>query len=175
MIFLKKLIFARALKFENGVFSILGVRGVILPSETFALFNLDMLNSGKKGEKALFEIGLNQGRRAIEMNSRVTKSRSMKVETMVQTVGLSGFGDMKVINANVDKGEAVFRVFNSVVPTELKKLGYSKKKKVDFFLKGIIVAAVEGLSKTSVTCEEVKCMAKGDEYCEFITKPVKKR
>lgn len=45
------------------------------------------------------------------------------------------------------------------------------KKPTGFFISGVITGLCEAFTGTKYITKEVKCVAKGDEYCEYITKP----
>mgnify|MGYP005837255891 CR=1 FL=1 len=62
-----------------------------------------------------------------------------------------------------------FKMFNSPFCSYFKGLG----KATGFLTAGLFAGAFEIYTGESYECEEVKCIAKGDDYCEYVVKPSK--
>jgi predicted hydrocarbon binding protein len=90
-----------------------------------------------------------------------------------------GWGRMELLNCDEEKLEVSFRVYSSIYGEEYT--GYFKSEKVTSYPACPYGYAVEGVlsafskrkdNPTTFFSNEVKCIAKGDEYCEFVVKPL---
>ncbi len=85
----------------------------------------------------------------------------------------AGLGIFKLEKIDPIGGYVTFRVYESF-ECELFK---GSNKPSGHFIRGIIAgwfAAVKGVEITEIEVEEIKCIAKGDDYCEFIARVVGK-
>ncbi len=86
------------------------------------------------------------------------------------TVGLARGGIPEV---NRERGEYIVRVYNSpyaqLPDGKVLKLG----RPACHLLAGIFAGGASRLLERPYMAEETKCIAKGDEYCEFLLKPVR--
>ncbi|MEX2750906.1 MAG: V4R domain-containing protein, partial [Candidatus Freyarchaeota archaeon] len=83
---------------------------------------------------------------------------------------LRGLGDFEMVEFNPDEGFLRFKVFDSLICSQLKELG----KPAGVSIAGIIAGTVEKYTGIEYDAQEVRCLAKGDEYCEYIVRPTKK-
>ncbi|MEM3649598.1 MAG: ATPase domain-containing protein [Candidatus Jordarchaeaceae archaeon] len=83
---------------------------------------------------------------------------------------LRGLGDFEMVEFNPDEGFLRFKVFDSLICSQLKELG----KPAGVSIAGIIAGTVEKYTGREYDAQEVRCLAKGDEYCEYIVRPTKK-
>jgi len=83
--------------------------------------------------------------------------------TLLSSVGLSGYGELKLISLDLQTKTSRARLFNSPVASELT--GYGKP--VDAYMAGCIGRGVKLVFGGDNVCKEVLCVAKGDDYCEF--------
>jgi predicted hydrocarbon binding protein len=171
--FFKKLLFARAIVFSRGAFKIFGIRGVMIPSKTFAMQHYMLLKKDAKAKKVIVDVAKNQGETAVKLARKLQRTSSEMANLMMQTVELMGLGEINLVNPDISTGKAVFKVRNCVVATEYKENKWKAKEPVDYYLRGVIHGAVEELTGKKITCKETKCIARGDQYCEFRTEPVK--
>ncbi len=173
--FFKKLLFAKALVFENGSLKIMGTRALIMPGETFVLEQYNLLKKHPDNAKIIQEMAIKQGHTAVDLAKKFfTGGTKDKVDNMLQSVGLMGLGDVRLVNPDISTGKGVFQVRNSLLVSEYKRMGLKSKKPVDIYLAGAIQGAVEGITGIKVECRETKCEALGDPYCEIESNPVKK-
>jgi predicted hydrocarbon binding protein len=170
MNFFKKLLFARAISFQEGKFSLFGIRGVMIPSKTFAMLQYEVLKKDPDTKEILFDVGRQQAKIAIESAKKMASGSSAIVDLLTNSVSLMGLGKLELINPNIDRGNAVFHVKDSAVASEYKRNKYKAKESVDHYLLGLLHGAVEEITSRTVTSKETKCIAKGDPYCEFVCK-----
>ena len=172
--FFKKLLFARALVFDKGALKVLNVRSIIIPGETFVRQQYEMLKKNPKNDSILKEIGIMQGKSAVELAKKFYQGGTKdKVDNMLQSIGFMGFGEVRLVNPDISTGNAKIQLTNSLVATEYKRLGFKTKKPVDTFMLGVIEGGISDLIGKKVVCKETKCEALGAPYCEIESKPVK--
>ena len=80
----------------------------------------------------------------------------------------SDISKFKVKVMNVKRHHAVFHLKNPFICEQYKKLFGSSKKPIDYYLAGLFAGASHEIIAGKVKCIETKCVAKGDEYCEFV-------
>jgi KaiC/GvpD/RAD55 family RecA-like ATPase len=153
---------------QNGVIDFLGLRMLIVPAEVFPLLSKTLID--KYGYEAGYNLIRSLGK---EMAYVIFKSfaNTFKVTSLEEAVPfyagigtLMGFGEVIVSEFNIEKGVIGFRVPNSSVCTPLKNSG----KNMGAFPEGVIGGTAELFIGPKSNCEEVKCIAKGDEYCEYL-------
>lgn len=81
----------------------------------------------------------------------------------------TGLGSLVLDNCNLEKGPALF-----VGQGLLQGSGGQSDIAVDSFTKGFLAGLVSRLSGVDVNCEEMTCVAKGDEQCTFIVDTARK-
>jgi predicted hydrocarbon binding protein len=171
----KKLLFSRALTFENGKVEMLGLMGVIIPIDILCDFQNEMIK--KIGENKTYEyikfIGKRQGSTAIEHGIKYFGKLSEKfIELEIGLTEILGWGKFKIINADIKNATGKIQVESNFAKEYTKKFGKSKKP-IDFFLTGLIEGFSESFSNRKIICKETKCIGTGNPYCEFIFEPKK--
>ncbi|MEM3587088.1 MAG: V4R domain-containing protein [Candidatus Jordarchaeaceae archaeon] len=118
-----------------------------------------MYQQGKKMPPLLVE--------AFRQQFKIDNLKRM-VESFAKFAELRGYGTFKV---EFDEETNVYKLktFNSPFCSYFKGLG----KNVGFLAAGLIAACFETYTGDKYECEETKCVAKGDDFCEYIVKPSK--
>ncbi len=150
---------------KKGEFSVIGVPAVIISIETFLHLQKDAEKIlGIDGAAVLFyESGKNAGERWI---NRFRKDWGLNDQKFIEAVqnfySELGWGRFEVKEDN-GKG-LVVRVENSFIA-----LGYGDSEvAVCHFLRGYNAGLAEVLKGKDIDAEETKCIAKGDDCCEFV-------
>ncbi len=154
---------------SKGKFSVIEVPAVIVSIETFVNLQKDAENIlGFDGASVLlYEAGKKSGLRWI---NRFSKEWGLKDKKFIESVqnfyAELGWGKFSVEENN--ENELVIRVENSFIAR-----GYGNSEvPVCHFLRGYNAGLAEVLKGRDIDAEEVKCIAKGDECCEFVMKRV---
>ncbi|MCX9009701.1 MAG: 4-vinyl reductase [Candidatus Methanoperedens sp.] len=154
---------------HRGEFSVIGVPAIIVSIETFVHLQKDaekILGTG--GAAVLFyEAGKNAGERWI---NRFRKDWGLKDQRFVEAVqnfyAELGWGKFNIEVNSED--EFVVRVENSFIAR-----GYGNSEvAVCHFLRGYNAGLAEVLKGKDIDAEEVRCIARGDECCEFVMKGI---
>jgi hypothetical protein len=148
----------------------LGVRVIILRAGTFADLQKGVEGTiGREAQAAFYEAGMRAGRGWAKVRLKVWKEWKEKGTTFIKKWGgfhkSAGSGWFKLKEANLDfeKRNAFIRITHSFIAEEYGK----SDAPVCHFLCGYFVGVLQEVFRKKLTCEEVKCTAKGDPYCEF--------
>ena len=166
------------LVFREGSIVFFGYNMIFTPTRTMALIrHLLLENYGDKATDVLYKGGYGHLKHIFGTFSSKFDLSKMDQKTFLdlftpsgQTLGL---GEFKVISLNPKTGLTVLTSNNNPFAQTYKEMYGKQEKGVDDFIRGMIAYLSEAFSKKQATCEETKCIAKGDKYCEFITKPKK--
>ncbi|MEM2046628.1 MAG: V4R domain-containing protein [Candidatus Jordarchaeales archaeon] len=157
---------------EDGALIFKGRRFVFAPGVLFSVSLMGALVErfsrvlGPVGRRAL----VNYGRRlAKELESLGAKG---VLEYYLSLEHLMGFGRNELVEFS--ESRVVYRVYGSLYGEETG--AYFKMKGIEptatcnsgYIVEGILNYFAEKEGKPLFTSEEVKCKAKGDEYCEFV-------
>lgn len=180
--FVKRLIFARQFSLIDGNIEILGLKHIMLSDEAILeLQNIDQSkvysiikdntfkNLGKlhaKAYKALKEVSFTD---ISEFGKKLGSSLGGILKNIEEIYQVYGLGKLSVIDLNNNKKTAVIRVYNSPIAE-----AYLKKSKIKACICTVNSAVLAGmfsyLFNKKIDCMEVKCLAKGSSFCEFICK-----
>lgn len=162
----RKLLMAGQIKFEEGNITFLNSRIVITPAELL----INLMERFKDDEKICLEFYKASRFTHIEgFAEEVSKRYGIKqielAKWLINGANTGGWGVVKFTAEDDFNKMAVIEVRNSV----------SKKVKsyvpVDHFLRGQIAGGASAAFDMNLDCIERKCMATGDDCCEFVIKP----
>ncbi len=153
---------------QNGVIDFLGTRMTLIFSEVFPLLFRILI------DKFDYEEGYNLVRSLGKEMAHLITSRlrnKFKITGMKDAVPfytrlatLIRLGELFVKEYNAEKGVIRIRILNSPLCAYFKNMG----KETGAFMEGIMEGGPEVYLGPTVNCKEVKCVSKGDEYCEYL-------
>lgn len=73
---------------------------------------------------------------------------------------------MVIVACDIEAGEMVVMLRNPILGSQVRDFGAP----VDFLVSGSIAGMMEFVIGMLVTCTERKCVARGDDFCEFATR-----
>jgi predicted hydrocarbon binding protein len=156
-------------KRNKGEFSVIEVPAVIVSIETIVNLQKDAEKIlGFDGASVLFyEAGKKAGMRWINRFSNEWGLKDKKfIEAVANFYAELGWGKFDIEESS--ENEVVVRVENSFIAR-----GYGiSEVAVCHFLRGYNAGMVEVLKCKAIDAEEVGCISKGDECCEFVMKYV---
>ena len=154
---------------EEGVLEILGTRVVILDSNFSPMLFEVMIE--ELGYERASEIMYERGKRGNPLFREFIKQFKITniwkvIESFTKFSELRGHGRYEV---TFDEGIEGFRftLFNSPFCSYLRGLG----RTAGWITAGIIASCFEEYTGDRYECREEKCVAKGDDWCEFVVKP----
>lgn len=163
--FAKKLLFARQLTIEKGSLIILGHRFMMIPAETVA----HLLKEGKNIIKPLYCASKENGKLYADVlmkSFKITTTQKLE-ELMINTFNLAGWGELEIIKNDFKNRIGVAHIKNSVIAMQYGK----SKEPVCHTNRGFLAGGACRVHKSEVDCVEIKCIATGNAYCEFISAP----
>jgi predicted hydrocarbon binding protein len=119
---------------------------------------------GSGGSVILYNEGLAVGKSWMESISLPTgrKNALKHLNELFQIYHACGWGMIEVTTSSSDLNDARIRVWNS-----FECSGHSAVRPYSQFLRGMINGSCRAISDITTQCDEMKCIAVGDRYCEF--------
>ena len=152
----------------NGLFplTIFNERAIILRKplyEAFVKLLREELGSGYTAW--LYQLGVEMGRNAYKSHKEVIQSEDVdKIVKFAEALFTQiGFGKLRVRSLDIESKRALVRVYNSF-ECELFK---GSNTPSSYLIKGMLKGWFSCLFKADIKINEIKCIAKGDPYCEF--------
>jgi len=174
-IFLRKLLLARQATLDEGEITILTKNFYMQP-----LFQLVVLQEklrkdlGKKGLKLIYEVGKSGFSDLLERIEKFSSKKEEFQSLWLNVLKLCGIGNLEIIEIDKQNFEAMLQTNKNPFALEyLKKYG-KQKECVDHLTAGIIAEFFSRFFGKEVECEEKSCIARGNAYCNFVVKPVRR-
>ncbi|MCK4784242.1 MAG: 4-vinyl reductase [Desulfobacteraceae bacterium] len=100
---------------------------------------------------------------------------SHTVQAYLDSMSLRGWGKFKIVLLDEERRKGVFRLYQSAFGEEYGSVG----RMVCHCWPGAMAGAVQEIINTygfdlRVKGREVKCRARGEDYCEFVVAPIRK-
>jgi len=117
----------------------------------------------------LYTVGYGAGLLAYKDHSKIISGPNVQklAEALFQAMG---FGRLEIVKLDDERREAVFRVYDSFECELFLGAGEIRGN----FIRGIIAGWLAGYwgvtGEFEVVAREVKCIAKGDSYCEYVAR-----
>jgi len=127
---------------------------------------------GSGGAAMLYHLGLeagrSRGRHAMEMARRVgIRSLDRALELVAKALKALGYGIIEILEFQEEPPIIRMRIYQSIEC----ELGRGVGQPFSQYVRGIIAGMISEILQREMTAKEVKCIAKGDSYCEFELKP----
>lgn len=158
--FIRKLLFTGQFKMEEGSIKLLNQYVAFFPVKLFSLIierNPIIIKDIYEGSKESAIIFSDEIKKAYKF-----KSYDLKI-WLKDIIGGTGWGIMNFTSYDADKYRASVILKNS-------KLGIAATKKhyADHPMRGFFAGGGSISMNKNLECLEIKCIANGDKYCEFI-------
>ncbi|AIF84441.1 putative hydrocarbon binding protein (contains V4R domain) [Candidatus Nitrososphaera evergladensis SR1] len=128
---------------------------------------LDLLKDA--GPLVMYELGLEYGFDMGFQGKAKSKTRGNDIDFFTYYVLMSGWGRFEVselkLKDNAPPRKATVKVHDSFFAKAAKS---ETGNPSCFFLSGLLAGMAEGTFSTGYNCLETKCLACGDDYCEFV-------
>lgn len=148
--------------------------GIIADMGTYvATYLCRMLNwldkvFGTGGHAILFDMGEEAVKPIVkELKSRGFKGRQL-VESFLATNSIMGFYSYEIVEYDEENLKFVIRLYRNF---ECKSFTGKKDHPMSHLVRGALTAVFSETYGRRFEVKEVKCIAKGDEYCEFVIMP----
>lgn len=160
--FLKKLMFARQFLIENGKIEIIKLRNMMI-SPNF------ILSLQEKDPDKLYGLSKKVMKKDLEFfNEKISLSGAASLNRIEEIYEALGFGKINIVDIDRKKKRSTVNILNSpIAKAHLVDHKNSPEPKCHF-IAGKISGMFSFLFKEDVDAKEVKCIAKGDDFCQFI-------
>ena len=112
----------------------------------------------------LYHVGFRIGRDTFASQLLMFNTRSVELfDLSASFFKHDGFGIMEVRRVDLEGRKAVIRVYDSFECSMFKGLG----KPMGHFVRGMLAGWASEFFGKELSAKETKCLANGDEYCEF--------
>lgn len=162
---------------ENGTFTFLNEFFILLPAKSFLKLKEKLTDTigERKTDAFLKELGRYQVAEAIKRYSKtmgIEKLDKNKIsEFGFNVMNLMGHGVFNLVSYDEKNKKVVIRSKNVAIPVEYKKIYGKSDRPIDSFICGIWEEAYTRFLNVEMLCVETKCIARGDECCQFELKP----
>ncbi len=160
----------------GGVIKLMDRRYVLLSTDYFS-YDLtkdleELFNAA--GDAVLYKGGEKIGRDLYEYYAPMAKEQGLDVFDIISAVGwYYGWATGEVVERGERDGVYRMILYDSFEAESFLRREGVGTRPVCHFLKGVLKGLVEAHTGMKYTSSEVKCAAKGDEYCEFVYKPLR--
>jgi len=154
---------------SNGTLRIMGSKGQFISERSLAnLTSIILREVGyEKGGNMLYEYTRASAGKTAEEISKVQRiSGAELLKTYLKVSQITGSGLFTHISLDEETGVASVRAMN-LIPSTLKQ-----DRQVHFRDAGAIAGVLEFTMGKPYKMQETRCVCKGDQYCEFIGKPM---
>lgn len=157
---------------EKGHIILRGEAGIILPVRTLNLLFKNLLETNQEeGKKLITMIAEKQITNAVRRYKEVFRIEKISLNDIMfnflQFLEVLGIGKPQF---TVVDEKTIIISLESILAKEYV-LEYGKREQSwDLYIEKLLEFGFEKMLNRNVECKEVKCIAKGDEICEFILK-----
>jgi len=152
------------LKITSNKVYFLGIEGTAFPTKEYGTGLIKLKEKFGDGILQGFKEGSRKGGRELANHLKIENLEEAKF--FIETLGRLGYG--KIIEFKEESEKIIIRIKDSWTSRALKYNNYTTKFPTCYIELGLFQGILEGALKKEVESEEVKCQAKGDEYCEFL-------
>lgn len=154
--FIQRLLFVREFQLGNGSTEIIGTRQMIVP--------LDFMLSMQEADPDNFyrNMSSSMGRFFDTIGKVLGEDTFRKAEDLFNLLGL---GRLKIVDYNPDEKKAFVEIHDTPIKVEC-----GHRSHICSITTGVLAGIFSYLFKKEVHATVNKCMARGDEHCEFIIK-----
>lgn len=158
------------LSIEKGLVVVAGERSVLLPPSFITLLQDGVMREKGEGWRKIF---YEAGKKAMDklaptykllmLIPRNSASKKKLIEELVEVWSWMSCGRPEVTKIDLRNNRFTFRLYGS----SIAKQYLGKGETMCDYLAGMVAGGVGSLIGESLKCREVRCIAKGDEFCEF--------
>lgn len=174
----------RSISFDGSRIYYWGVPMVLLPMKSFGFLQEQLKSSfGEISDLYLYHLGKIQGKNGtnILLKKYNFSPREKDLNFFLDQTKFVGIGGFDIIENGLKKG-CTARIFNSTSPfaREYKQIFGIQKEGCCHYIRGLLAGATQTVCESlngvdvELVCNEVKCISKGDDVCEFEIRPKKK-
>jgi len=148
--------------------TVLDRQAILLTTPHYVELTLEWLDEvfGTGGHAILFEIGVQTAKRAIKsMRERFNLRGRELIEAFLALHAAGGWFRYEIVKYDEEGRSFVIRLYDNI---ECKVFIGKKDKPVNHLIRGELEGAFDEAYGGKFKAIEVKCIARGDDYCEFV-------
>lgn len=162
--FLIKLINARQFNVENGEIKLIQLRNMFISPDF-------ILELQEKDRKTLYDLSKKSMKKSLNfLKSKISLEGLGSIKTIEQLYEVLGFGSITILDLDTKKKRGVVNISNSPIARAYLSTKGSSKEPVCDFIAGKVSGIFSFIFKKNVDAKEIKCLAKGDDFCQFVVK-----
>lgn len=167
------------LKFDKNHRLVLGIVPMILtPRWFFVNIQKELEKAGglELAKRVYYRAGFESAYKFCQMVRKVEKITGKDiVERYLGSMSLRGWGRFEIVQLDVERGVGFFRLYGSAFCEEYGPM----RRTVCHCWPGAMAGAIKEIIDAralnfQIKGREVKCKARGERYCEFVVKPIRK-
>ncbi len=160
--FLKRLLFARQFFIINGKIEVLGVKQIMMPSDTI----LGLQNMDEKKSYDIIKKSSTENMRLFAKKLGASGEGLLKdIQDVYETFGL---GAMEIVDLDQKKKRAIIRIRESPIAIANMQKSKRSSKVVCSSIAAVLSGAFTFLFNSNVDAVEKVCLAQGKDFCEFV-------
>lgn len=165
----KRLLMMKQIRFVEGEISLFNERVVISPKDTLVAIT-KFMNKHPEVIPEIYEDIRNSFEKgwALEAKKRYGfKETRDYFKWLIDLSNIAGWGKSELVSFDSKKIEGKFKTYNSLIGSFYKN---KLDSPVDHIWRGLTAGGLTKVFERDIDWFEIKCIAKGDPYCEFIFK-----
>ena len=161
------------IEITDGHIKLFNVDMSMMPASTYANLHKKVCDLGEKGRNTFYEVGKDQIKSVFSAFDQGYNVKIMDVETFMKlfapSLNVAGWRKISFKNFDYDgKGETTITIKNNPYAKIYKEKFGLQKQGVDDYSRGLFAAGMVAVTGKKLSlCSETKCIAKGDDCCEF--------
>ncbi len=170
----------RKLKLDSKHRLLYGVVPMILTPRWFFVNvqkELEMAGGLKLAKEVYYRAGFESAYKYCQTQRKVQNLTDIRtIQEYLNSMSVRGWGSFEIVQLDEEMGRGIFRLYESAFGEEYGLKG----RAVCHWMPGAMAGTVQEVMDSQdlslqVRGKETKCKAKGDEYCEFVVSPIRKR
>jgi len=164
--FVKQLILANQISFEEGEIKLLGQNMAMSPLSFYSTLLTELRKAQpEKYSDIIYAVAKESSNRHSKAVKEKFKMDARKqTEFDLNTLALAGLGKGELIEFDAVNKKALVKVTDSHIAKAL----HPSDAAVDFLIAGFLAgSAASAFAAENIECREIKCRAKGDAFCLF--------
>ncbi|MFH2020639.1 MAG: V4R domain-containing protein [archaeon] len=158
--------------FSEGHLKLFDQSMVMFPTTTYLNLYRKCTALGEPGRKIIYDIGYEQIKAVFAVYEKNYNVSQMNADEFIKLFGPSvlicGWGNLNYAQLKYNIGEKIIvKLENNPFAIMYKKLFKHQKRGVDDFLLGLFSGGFSCIAGHKIIGKETKCIAKGDDICEF--------
>ncbi|MFH1683092.1 MAG: hypothetical protein ABIA37_04815 [Candidatus Woesearchaeota archaeon] len=173
--FSRRVISQKHFSVKNGELLVWNIPMVMFPIYThIEMFQQLKTKYKKEFSDTIYQIAERQSILAVDFYKTKfgVKDKVQLIKALLSQSIFLGLGELKIIKLDLKTGHAFIRQDINPFAKYFQQLYGKSFDCLDDYMRGNLAGQIGRLCEKKVVCIENRCIAKGDEYCSYIIKPI---